>query len=443
MAYTPVTDALLEYLIATKGLAVLVRDCIYPYTVTGEFENKAFERGESVKVRRIRKRQAQDIDPRGAGLTVSESTYVRSDVTLEKLWGDGFPSYSHDSNLALSIYVDETGEQCGYGISTSNDDYMYAQFRRWEASTGIVQIGINSPLAIVANVDDQGNFTIFDNAIVRRAGAVMDVFNVPDKDRGRFFTIGSIPKSDFLGDAVRITGFAAGLQGSGRIIMAGLQQNQFIDLHGFQVGASNVISGQAAVANMNAGATQAQLAIASTAIDTDFKDTDVSTTANLGAIAFTLTATNALNIAAGGVAIGQIAQVRASSNAPIGHFVILRIASAGTTAPVLSGLLFAPNGAILTPADVPSGATVRIPNIPSVNTAHHRAGFAMATRPVKAPGPNSGATSVTVNQPNSPLMMQVMRGTYDIKHVSQDQAYFMLTGSKFLNWRMGVLALTK
>jgi hypothetical protein len=443
MAYTPVTDALLENLIAVRGLKVLTRDSIYPFTVMGGYEEAAFEKGESVKVRRIRKRAAQDVDPRGAGLTTSESTYVRSDITLEKLWGDGFPSYGHDPAQAFEIYVNETGEQCGYGVSTSNDDYMYAQFRRWDASTGIVQIGINSPLAIVANVDATGNFLAFDNQILRYTGAVFDKRDVPDKDRQRYVVMGSIPKSDFLGDAVRITGFASGLQGSGQMIVDGIQQNQFIDAYGFKVGASNVVKGQNAVANMNAGAVQAQLVIASAAINPSFIESDVSSTAVLGAIAFTLTATTALNIAADGVAIGQIAQIRTSAQLPIGHFVVLRIESAGTTAPIVTGLAFSPSGAILTPADIPAAATLRIPSIPSINTAHHREAMAMATRPLRAPTAGSGATSVVVNQPNSPLAMQIMRGIYDILHVSQNQAYYMLTGSKFVDWRMGALLLTR
>jgi hypothetical protein len=323
---------------------------------------------------------------------------------------------------------------------------MYSKFRTIDATTGTgIQYGANAPLAICANVDAVGNFTDFNNTILRNGGYVLDNFLVPDRDGQRFAIIGSRAKADFLGDAIRVTGFAAGLQGSGDLIVNGLPQNTFAPYNGFSVGASNVVTGQAAVATMDTGATAPALPVASVAADsTIFFDSIASTTTPLGVVGFTLTATTALKVSAGGVAVGQIAQVQTSSSVKtvIAHFVILRIVTTSPTAPILYGVPYSPAGVKLTASDFAANNTVRIPLIGSVNEAHHREALLMATRPVRTPPANSGAISAIQVDPQTNLLVQIMIGTYDIKRVEQDRAYYMLTGSQISDWKKAVLLLS-
>jgi hypothetical protein len=445
MAITPISSGLLEKPIAAKALVTLNREAIFPQTVTTNFSADKFQtQGDQVTTRIAIKRPAQDIDPRLGAAVAREGQYYDATVTMEKLWCDLLPIYGHDPSQSIERYVAETGEQAGIGIATSNDDYMYGAFRNWQATTGVVVLGKNSPVAIVANCDATGNFVAFDNSLVRAAGTALDLQNVPDRDNNRFLTMGSVAKGDFSGDTTRITGFAAGLQGSGQYILNGIPQSTYFPAYGFNVGASNVITNQNGLTLITGGTgTQAdQLPLGTIAANTDFKDGQEFGQPAIGAISFTLTA-GANNTLSPNAAIGQIAQIRNSAGVPKAHFVILRIINPLTTTPTVVGIPYTLKGQKMTVGAFVNTDLLRIPFVPAVNVAHHRAGIIMVNRLIQEPSPGSGAVAGRIVDPRSGLVVQIMRGGYDLKTVSELLGYYMLTTTQFINFKMGVLALSQ
>lgn len=439
---TPITSALLQQSIAAKALTTLNLMSIFPLIATTDYENGSFERGEQVTIRIARTKLAQDFDPRVGGFVYSEGSYATDTVVLERLWTEGFPIYSHDAPAAVAKYIVEIGQQVAKGISVPNDAYMYGKYRTVPATSGAVQYFANAPVQIVANVDATGNFTAFDNQVVRNAGQVFDSANVPASDR--YIVMSSVAKNSFLGDAVRVTGFAAAQEGSGRLIIDGLANNTFAPVYGFNAGACNTINGQQAVTDMDTAASlQAELPVASIAQDTTkFFDSAKSATTPLGAVDFTLTAGTALNVAANGVAVGQIAQIRSSGNVPKAHLVILRIANAGTTAPVITGVPYSPAGIQLTAADFVANDKLRIPAIGSVNVASHKEGLLLSSREIALPQTGSGAVGATQVDPVTKIAISVIKGAYDNKTLSQIVSYHSLLGAKISDHRKAALMLT-
>lgn len=439
---TPITSALLQQSIAAKALTTLNQLSIFPLIATTDYETGEFQRGEQVTIRVARPKLAQDFDPRAGAFTYSEGTYASDVITLEKLWTEGFPIYSHDAPAAVVKYIAETGDQVAKGIAVPNDAYMYGKYRTVPATSGAVQYFAGAPLQIAANVDATGNFTVFDNQIVLNAGQIFDTANVPPADR--YIVMSSVAKRSFLGDAVRVTGFAAATQGSGQLIMDGLANNVFAPVYGFSAGASNTVTGQAAVTDMDtASSAQSELPVASVAQDTTkFFDSAKGATTPLGAIDLTLTAGTALYVGAGGVAVGQIAQIRTTANVPKAHMVILRITNAGTTAPIITGVPYSPAGILLTAADFVAGDKLRIPAIGSVNVASHKEGLLLANRPIQLPAANSGAVGAIQVDPITNIAIAVIKGIYDNKTLSQIVSYHSLLGAKFSDHRKGALLLT-
>lgn len=441
---TPIAAALLVSSIAQVAGRTLNRSSIFPKVATTDYENKTFEVGETTTIRIARTKPAVNFDPRVAPFVPTEGTYASDTIVLERLWTNGFPTYANDAPEALKKYIVETGNQCAKGIAPENDTYMYQKFRTVQATTGTVQYFASAPLAIVANVDATGNFTVFNSDIITNAGAVLDINNVPADVNDRFITMSSMAKASFLKDAIRVTGFAQAVQGSGKIIETGLANDQFIPTYGFQCGASNTVSGQTAVADMDTVAgVQSELPVASIAQDTTkFFDSQISTTTPLGAVDFTLTAATALNVTGTGVAVGQIAQIRSSGNAPKAHLVILRITDAGTTAPIITGVPYSPSGQLLTAADFAAGDKLRIPAIGSVNVANHKEGLLLSSRPIMLPAADSGAIGSTVVEPDTQIAINVIKGIFDSTVLKQNITYHALLGAKFANHKMGALMLT-
>ena len=440
---TSITSALLQQSIAAKALTTLNQLSIFPLIATTDYETGEFQRGDQVTIRVARPKLAQDFDPRSGAFVYSEGTYASDVVTLEKLWTEGFPIYSHDAAAAVVKYIAETGDQVAKGIAVPNDAYMYSKYRTVPATSGAVQYFAGAPLQIAANVDPaNGNFTAFDNQIALNAGQIFDTANVPPTDR--FIVMSSVAKRSFLGDTVRVTGFAAATEGSGRLIMDGLANNVFAPIYGFSAGASNTVTGQAAVVDMDtASSAQSELPVASVAQDTTkFFDSAKGATTPLGAIDLTLTAGTALYVGAGGVAVGQIAQIRTTGNVPKAHMVILRITNAGTTAPIITGVPYSPAGILLTAADFVAGDKLRIPAIGSVNVASHKEGLLLANRPIQLPAANSGAVGAIQVDPITNIAITVIKGTYDNKTLSQIVSYHSLLGAKFSDHRKGALLLT-
>ena len=438
----PIAAALLVSSIAQVAGRTLNRSSIFPKIAITDYENKTFEIGETTTIRVARTKPAVNFDPRVAPFTPTEGSYASDTIVLERLWTNGFPVYAHDAPEAVKKYIVETGNQCAKGIAPENDTYMYQKFRTVPATTGAVQYFASAPLAIVANVDAVGNFTVFDSGIITNAGAVLDIFDVPADTNDRFIVMSSMAKASFLKDAIRVTGFAQAIQGSGKLIETGLDNNQFIPTYGFNCGASNTVSGQIAVADMDTvTGNQPELILASSAQDTTkFFDSQKSTATPLGTVDFTLTAATALS---SGVAVGQIAQIRDTNNVPKAHLVILRIDSTtSATAPVITGVPFSPSGSIMTTANFVAGDKLRIPAIGSVNVANHREGLLLSSRPIVLPAADSGAVGATVVEPDTQIAINVIKGIFDSSVLKQNITYHALLGAKFANWKMGALMLT-
>ena len=430
-------DALLETRIALSALTQLNLMAMYPRVCITNYEPGAFEVGNEVKIRRPRRRRATDLNPRVAAGTFTEAGFFSGTVTLERLWFDGWVTYGLDPRQTIERYLAETGSQMADAISTPNDEYMNSLFTTWTATTGSVALGANAPIGLSACVDSTtGQLTNFNSSGLTGAGVVLDKENVPKADR--FALISPVAGGAFLSDSIAVTGFAASTIGSGQIIQDGMRN--FIPRFGFNMGASNVISSQSAITDLDTNAgTQATLAIASAASNTDFTYADNTTTTSVGAINLTLTCTTALS---NSVAVGQIARI-GTSNTVKAFGVILRISKTTPTAPVVTIVPFAPNGTKLTATDIVAGTDLfSIPSIPSINTVNHREGILMATRRIAEPTPGSGAVGASVTDPDTNLTIQVFRGNYDTGTVSEKNAYYMLTGSKISDFRKCALILS-
>lgn len=434
-------SSLLEVAIAKQALTQLNLIATYPRVGIKDYQAGAFERGDSVKIRRPMRRTAIDLNPRNpsnaAGYPFEEAKFFSGNLVLERLWTDGFMTYSYDSSQSIGLYVSETASQIADAIATPNDSYMYNKFRTWAIpSSGAVSLGDHPPIAISACVNSSGQISNFDNNGLRGATVFLDKENVPQDNR--FCILSSTAKGAFLGDSVVVNGFAAASIGSGRLIERGLQIGEFVERYGFRVGGSNSVGSQTSVANLSTNSTaQADLAIASIADNTEFTYADFSTTTNIGAVNLTLT--NASETLSTGVSVGKIARIGTASKATA-FGVILRVNSAGN---VVTLVPYAPDGTKLHPSQI-STATDKfsIPAIPSVNTVNHIEGLAMATRKIQEPSPGSGAVAASVVDPSSGLGIQVFTGNYNLGLVRELNAAYMLTGSKITDFRKCGLILS-
>lgn len=445
MPFTAIGDGLLEKLVATRALTQLNRINVYPRTAIVGYEPGAFERGNEVPVRRPKRRLASDFDPRaGSDLAMTEGGFFFGNVKLEKLWADAYPIYGHDPMQSIQRYVVETASQIADAIATPNDGYMYDCFRTWSATTGNIALGDHPPIAIVANEDSSGNLIDFDNAALRNVGKVFDKQNVPDTDR--FCVISSDAKSAFLGDAVVVTGFAAAMmqtQSGSALLQDGLPQGEFVRRYNFNVGGSNTVKGQDAVTDLStASNAQATINISAVAANNNWTYADEAVATPVGAVDVTL-GLGTGNALTPGVAVGKIARLGATNARAIAYGVILRIAATDPENPVITLVPYSPDGNVVLPSGIATNTPFGIPRIGSVNTAHHREALLMANRMIAEPRPGSGATAISLVDPQSLLPIQIIQGTYELRRLRESVGSFMLTGSKISDLRKAALILTK
>lgn len=427
---------LLEVAIAKQALTQLNLSAMYPKIGIRDYQAGAFERGDSVKIRRPKRRTAVDLDPRNQAFTFNEAAFFSGNLVLERLWTDGFLTYSYDSAQSISLYIAETASQIADAIATPNDTYMYNKFRSWSLpASGAVPLGDHPPVAISACVDSNGALSSFNNEGLRGATVFLDKENVPQDNR--YCILSSTAKGAFLGDAIVVNGYAAASIGSGRLIERGLQIGEFVERYGFRVGGCNSVTGQAGVADLSSEAgSQGTLPIASVAANTDFTYADLSSNSAVGAVNLTLTLGAGNNLVPG-VAVGQIARIGTSSKATA-FGVILRVAG-----DVITLVPYAPNGTKISAGEILAGTDVfSIPTIPSVNTVNHVEGLAMATRQIQEPTNGSGAIAASIVDPVSGLSIQVFTGNYDLGRVRQLNAAYMLTGAKVTDFRKTGLILS-
>jgi hypothetical protein len=422
MPYTPTpNDALLEQAIAQKALTQLNLKSVFPQTAVVDFEPGAFNRGESVKIRRPKRRRAQNIDPRVSGATFAEAEYFRGEVKLENLWVDGFQVYGHDPKQTASKYVEEVADQTSDAIVTPNEEYLYSKFREWNLpSTGAVALGDHAPLAIVASISGE-SFAAMDNTVSRNAQLVMDTANVPSSGK-LYHVLSSKAKSDFLGDST-VIGIAGWTTEAGGLISKGLRNGQFVERYGFSMTGSNVVGGQAAAGSA--------LAITGEpTVNNLFTIADSATNAVAGALDFTF------GSAPTGFAVGRIAQIKRGTLV-LGHGVVLRIASNTVTL-----IPYSNSGTQMVAAQFATGDTLGIPFIPSVSPFYHQEALLIANRLIREPSEGSGAKAVSRADKDTNMTLQIFTGNYEIARVRELNAAYHMNGAKISDWRKAGLSLT-
>lgn len=425
MGYTPTpNDALLEQAIAANTLTQLNLKCVFPKVATVNFEKGAFDKGESVKIRRPKRRRAQNADPRAGAITFNEATYFKGEVTLENIWSDGFLVYKIDPSQTASKYVKEVSEQSADAINTPNEEYLYSKFRTWALpATGVVELGAHAPIALVASVNG-ANYAAMDNQVARNAQLVADTANLPTSGKLSMI-LSSKAKSDFLGDAT-ILGFAGMTAKAGDLISSGLRNGQFVERYGFDMTGSNVVGGQSAVASSLAG-----IAIsAAPVLNPLFLQADAQVATPVGTLDFACAAAPA------GFAVGQIAQIKKGTEI-VGHGVILRIAGNAVSLTPYDN-----SGALMVSAQFDGTEKLSIPFIPSVSPFFHEEALLIAQRLLQEPSDRSGAKAVTQVDSETNLTMQVITGNYQIERLREVNACFMMNGAKISDYRKAGLVLT-
>lgn len=431
-----ISDALLSKALAAQSLTQLNRRTVFSRTGIVGYESGNFNRDDRVKVRRPKRRRAVNLQPRVAAGTLTEGEFFNADVTLNRLWFDGFPLYGSDPTQSLEMYIRETGMQMADSIAVPHDEYLYSLYRSWLATTGAVSLGANAPVGVVAALDGSNNLADFNAATLRGAATYLDGKNVPDEDR--YAVLSTTAKGAFLGDTVLVDGFAAGMNlQSGNLIRSGIPNATFVERYGFQVAGSTSVGSQTgvnALANAaSAPVTSATKSLVSAAPTFTYADESASSN-DAGAVDITLDA-SATTIGPD-VAVGMIAR--------IGNLfgVILRIDTTTATAPVVTLVPFDKGGRLQPAAAITNSMALTIPDIPSVNIANHREALLIANRAIREPSPGSGAIATSLRDPESNELIQVFFGNYDLTTVSEGRAYYKLTGAIVSDVRKACLMLS-
>lgn len=438
-----ISAALLTQMLAASALTQLNKRAAFARAAVVGYERGNFRFEEKVKVRRPRRRRAQNLNPRLGAATFTEGEFFSGDISLERLWVDGYPVFGSDPSGSLRLYIQETGQQLGDAILSPNEDYLYEKFRTYDATIGAQAIGAHAPIRFTTALDENGDIADFAAEPLRYASTVLDGFEVPPESR--FSLISTVAKGAFLGDSVLVDGFAASLNlNAGQLIQTGMPNGEFVPRYGFGVAGSTSITGQTATI-MLANGNNADLAGA--VDDTDFTYADLPTGLDsIGAVQLTLDATG--TTLGPNVAIGQIMRLADAATAHRYFGVILRIDQTVPTAPVITVVMNDSRGnlidaAALTAIIAATALTANIPSIGSVNLAYHQEALLIANRLIEEPSPGSGATATSLVDRQTNMAIQLFNGAYDLKTVSESRAGYMLTGSMLSDVRKTVGILSK
>lgn len=421
--------ALVSQALAARALTQLNKRAAFARGAVIGYENGNFVFDQKVKVRRPKRRRAVNLDPRVGGINFTEGAFFNGDVSLERLWVDGYPIYGSDAPGSLRLYVEETSSQMADSIVSPNEDYLYEKFRTYEATVGVQEIGAHAPVRMTAALDADGNLADFNADGIRHAATTIDGFETPPEDR--YCIMSTIAKGSFLGDSTLVDGFAAALNiGAGNLIRTGLPNAEFVPRYGFSSTGSTSVYGQDPE-GMLANAAGADVSAVAENTDFTYKDLPVGDN-SVGAVDLTLDA--ALTTIGPNVAVGQILQLADSGSAHRYFGVILRIDISTPTAPVITTVLNNPKGGLVSAAEATAiiasvALTATIPSIGSVNVAYHREALLIANRFIAEPSPGSGATATSLRDPQTNMTIQLFNGSYDLKTVSESRAAYMLTGA--------------
>lgn len=420
--------AVVPQLVAASALTQLNRLSVFPRAAQGNYEPTAFQKGDSVTVRRARIVKSQDYDPRsGTPANSYEPGYMSDTLTLERLWTAGFPVFGHDNRDSATKYVSEYGEQIAQAIIVDNDDYFYNKFRTVTVpSVGAVAYGAQPPVGIVA-AQNKGQIAEFNKQLLINSATVLNRNNTPINNRYAIFS--SAAGGGFLGDSVLVEGFNATSVGAGQILQSGMAPGIFVPRYGFQCSSSNAVGSQVGQPNIGAGPT---LGITTVATNALFTIPDFYNTTLLGALDFTLAS------APQNVAVGQIAKIAPDTGDIVAFGLVLRVSGS-----VVTLVPFSPQGTQLFPEQInPATHKFSIPTIPSISVAYHRESLIFATRNLALPSDGSGATAMTMADESTGLVVQVFRGGYRVDEFRESQRYAMLIGALLTDQRKACLMLS-
>jgi len=174
-----------KYLVARALTQVYMSSFFAKASATEFNETGAFDRGSTVSLRRPKnKGEAEDYNPRNSGGNAAASVEpgsVNVDLTLDHLFTDAFPVYSHDANPQR--YIMDYSEVAAGAIRTSYEKSAYGEcFRDYSTipASGVVNFSASSPLQIVASMDGVNNSG--PNLAPFNAGALTNASTVLDRN---------------------------------------------------------------------------------------------------------------------------------------------------------------------------------------------------------------------------------------------------------------------
>jgi hypothetical protein len=400
---------------------------------------KYFNLGESVTLSQIKKyAEADSVDPRSAAITYAEAEYTNTTLSLERLFHKGYKTYSMDAQV--DRYIRDFSEVTAEATKTSVDNYFYnAAFRDYSdiPSTGVVNLSAAPPLAIVSKEDPDGLTEDFGKTHLIRAQKVLDSLDVPSM--GRCARIGSTAKAGFLEESTNIVGSGGGMlpiNAAGSFVETGFPQQLSVMRYDFELRGSNAITGQTAVTNLGDG--NAVENITAVAADTTvFFDGTNAVSTPLGAVKLTLGITAAFPP---GLAVGAIARIAPASDTATAYGVILRVDSATKAVWLVP---YSQEGNKLVAAQITAGTDLfSIPAIDEINIANHRQSFVYASRLLKPPTPGSGAIMASQVDPETGLVMNVLKGDYSAAYLTENMGSLFLCGAKAVDYRKAVLMIS-
>jgi hypothetical protein len=434
--------AVYKYLVA-RALTQVSMSSFFAQASATEFnETGAFEFGSTVSLRRPKnKGEAEDYNPRNSGGNAAASVepgYVNVDLSLDHLYTDAFPVYANDANPER--YIMDYSEVAASAIRTSYERSAYAEcFRDYSTipASGVVNFAASSPLQIVASMDGTNNgganFAPFNAGALTNASTVLDRNDVATSQR--YTAMSATAKGSFIGDTPMNQGFVAAQLNASGILQGGLPMGQMVERYGFLCGGSNAVGFQPAVAAVVSGSATVPVSAAVADTSVFFAEDNYALTP-LGAVK--ITADASFITSAGGVAVGQIAQIKnAGGTATIAFGVILRVSGAD-----IWMVPYSPIGVQLQAVDIVADAVISVPLIGSVNVSYQREHLVTASRALQTPTDGSGAIAIPASDPESGLVMQLLKGSYDVDRFKEGCRLAMLCGFKGTDYRKAVLNLS-
>lgn len=427
-----------QLLLAANSLSMLKRFATYITTGFTEWDPAQFERGQTITLTKAKRSSAaQDFDPYlGVDALEEQPGNMNVPLTLERLFTNGFPIFSHDSSR--DRYVAMYSESNADSIARATEDYFYTRCfldMSEVPTTGTFDYGGQPPLKIQWLEDGSGNLLPMTRSHLIRAEASFDDEDVPAGNR--FSIMKPFSYSDLFENAPTDEGRAGSIAGGTDILANGLPFGSFINRYSFAVGKSNAIGSQADVADISAGGPT--VAIASVVDDTTvfFDDAEnVNTPVPLGAVLITTGA--ALTPAA--IAVGDIIRIGATGSRATAYGRVLRIDPGLTDIHVVP---YDDRARKLVAADITPGTDlVSAPEVGNINTAHHREFMAYAFRTLAPPSDGSGARMTMATDMINALVFQVLRGDYNVNQFKESARTAVLCGAKPSDYRKGLLYAT-